>query len=858
MHLKRLLFLSAVCAEVSLLLGADAGGAGSTRARELTALAQAGGELAERARALQQLALIGTAESVPVLASLLGDPHLGHYARDALEQLPDPAAGEALLAALDRVQGRTLIGIMASLGVRREPAAVPALGRKAAGPDDAVAVAALVALGRIGTDEALRLLTAALATDSAPRRAAAAEGLVALAERRVGEGRLEEARALYAQVRAAEVPALWHVAATRGLILHSGPEALPLLVAQLRTGTPELREMALGVARELRGAPTVTALVAELENLAPAWQAAVLETLVALGDARALGALEAKAKSAVEDVRVVALRALGAMGQESSLPLLLAAVQPPTSEAVSAAAYASLTRLRGTGVDAAIVRALAAMPGAVRVRLIGVLGDRRAEGATGELMALARGSDQELAKAAFRALGMVANPAELPRLIALAIAVADEETKALADRAVVTTAMKVLEPERRAEAVVQAFLAAPEPATKAALLRPLGAILRTMGGNHEIYFVVRAALQDPAEIVRTAALRCLAEWPDATPTQALLDVASQREVGAAAREMALRGAIRMAGNVAAGRERSPLNVLAAFAQANGAARTATEKMMVVAGLGSVRRWEAVQWLQPHLDDPEVAGAAALAIVQVAAALPGPKNAAALQGVLTRIATTEKDEEVRRRAERLAQGRAAEPKAKAGKAGASVPPAPGQLFNGRDLGNWDGDPGVWRVRDGAIVGGTLCGNPRNEFLATTRPYRDFVLRLEYRLVGHEGFVNGGVQFRSVRVSQPPNEMSGYQADIGAGHSGSLYDESRRKKFLARAPDEQVQRLEKVGEWNRYEIRCVGATVELTLNGERTVAYTETDPTVAAGGLIALQIHGNCRAEIAFRNLTIEEL
>jgi hypothetical protein len=144
------------------------------------------------------------------------------------------------------------------------------------------------------------------------------------------------------------------------------------------------------------------------------------------------------------------------------------------------------------------------------------------------------------------------------------------------------------------------------------------------------------------------------------------------------------------------------------------------------------------------------------------------------------------------------------------------------------------------------------------LATPRRYRNFVLRLEYKLVGTEGFVNGGVQFRSVRVQQPPNEMSGYQADIGAGHSGSLYDESRRKKFLARATEEQVKRLEKPGDWNRYEIRCVGSRVELTLNGERTVAYVEDDASVVADGLIALQIHGNCKAEIAFRNLAIEEL
>jgi hypothetical protein len=421
--------------------------------------------------------------------------------------------------------------------------------------------------------------------------------------------------------------------------------------------------------------------------------------------------------------------------------------------------------------------------------------------------------------------------------------------------------MKVLEPERRAEAVLRAFREATDPAVKAALLRPLGAIMRTMGGSHEVFFAVRGALQDKSGIVREAALRCLADWPDATPTTALLAVAGQPDATAAQREVALGGAIRMATNVAAGRERSPLNVVAAFTEANRAVRTKGEKMMIVSGLGSLRQPEAVQMLRPYLDDPAVQAEAALAIVQVAASLTGPKNTAALKDVLERIAASDKDEEVRRKAARLAKGgQAPAPKGKAGTAtkAAAASPATGQLFNGRDLGGWDGDPGVWRVRDGVIVGGSLEGNPRNEFLATTRPARNFVLRLEYKLVGTQGFVNGGVQFRSVRVTQPPNEMSGYQADIGAGHSGCLYDETRRKKFLARATDEQIKRLEKPGDWNRYEIRCKGNRIELSLNGEQTVTFTEEDSTVAADGLIALQIHGNCRAEIAFRNLVLEEL
>jgi glucose/arabinose dehydrogenase/mono/diheme cytochrome c family protein len=181
-----------------------------------------------------------------------------------------------------------------------------------------------------------------------------------------------------------------------------------------------------------------------------------------------------------------------------------------------------------------------------------------------------------------------------------------------------------------------------------------------------------------------------------------------------------------------------------------------------------------------------------------------------------------------------------------------------LFDGTTLSGWEGDTAVWRVQDGAIVGGSLQGNPRNEFLATTRSYRNFILRLEYRLIGSEGFVNGGVQIRSVRIAQPANEMSGYQADIGAGYSGSLYDESRRNKVMAQADKALIAKLEKPGGWNRYEVRAEGGRIRLILNGTQTVDYVEQDARIPQDGLIALQIHGDCKAEIAFRAIGIEVL
>lgn len=176
-----------------------------------------------------------------------------------------------------------------------------------------------------------------------------------------------------------------------------------------------------------------------------------------------------------------------------------------------------------------------------------------------------------------------------------------------------------------------------------------------------------------------------------------------------------------------------------------------------------------------------------------------------------------------------------------------------LFDGKSLDGWEGDKTLWRVENGMIVGDS-SGIRHNEFLATTKRYADFELRLEFKLRGGSG--NSGIQFRSQRVPDS-REVSGYQADIGEKYWGCLYDESRRNKVLAQAPAELQQSL-KMDDWNRYVIRAVDNKITLSLNGIKTVDYIESDETVARSGIIALQVHSGPPLRVDFRNLRIREL
>ena len=102
------------------------------------------------------------------------------------------------------------------------------------------------------------------------------------------------------------------------------------------------------------------------------------------------------------------------------------------------------------------------------------------------------------------------------------------------------------------------------------------------------------------------------------------------------------------------------------------------------------------------------------------------------------------------------------------------------------------------------------------------------------------------------------MTGYQADMGEGYWGSLYDESRRDKTLAHTHAAVIRRILKPNDWNDYVIRCEGPHIRLWLNGVLTVDYTEDDISIPLTGFIALQIHGGGKAEASYRDIRIEQL
>lgn len=184
-----------------------------------------------------------------------------------------------------------------------------------------------------------------------------------------------------------------------------------------------------------------------------------------------------------------------------------------------------------------------------------------------------------------------------------------------------------------------------------------------------------------------------------------------------------------------------------------------------------------------------------------------------------------------------------------------------LFDGKTLAGWEGDPKWWSVQDGLITGGSTTEKiPKNFFLATTKSFQNFDLRLKIKLTGDPktGMINSGVQIRSVRLPSS-TEMYGYQVDAGDGWWGKLYDESRRKKVIAESPkQEAVNAAIKPGEWNEYRIRAEGPRIQTWVNGVAALDYTEVEAAIAQDGHIGVQIHSGGIAQVQFKDIVIEEL
>jgi HEAT repeat protein len=620
----------------------------------LVAVLQSDAPYMSKLQACKRLAQLGAAESVPALAQLLrAEEKLSHAARIALEAIPDPAAGLALREAVAELDGLRRIGVIQSLGVRRDPEAVPVLASLLVQADPATAVAILEALGRIGSPEAVDLLRKYLHHGPEGLPVAAARALLLSCEQRIEKGQKPEALEILEDLGRAELPEGVRAAALRMAVLADSTGWKERLTKLLGGNSSEFA-MALELARMLPRSEVAPLVAAELPSQSADRQVLLLAVLEDLAEPAVAGQVKALAESGESSVRAAAIRALGRVGDGTVFPLLLRAAEE-ADPAISAAARQALQGLTDPAVNGEIVKLLASAGEANKrsqlLILVELAGKRRIPEAKAALVPLSESPEPAVRRAAITSLGQILAPEDLPILTAKLVQPLSPEDIPVLQEAIRLASIRAADREKAAEALV-ALLPRVGPELKTYLYELLGSV----GGKKALEALASAAL-DPA--YQDTVTRVLGQWMGPAAAPVLLKVARE-STDPRFRIRAWRGYLRIARQF----DMPPTERLAMVEQALRAAERTEERVLALEVLERIGSVEALEVASRCLDQQQLAPAATRTVLNLAGRLQ-KTHPHAVRQALDRVLERIQDGEIRRRAEELRKGLAAESSPKKG-------------------------------------------------------------------------------------------------------------------------------------------------------------------------------------------------
>ncbi|MCL4177201.1 MAG: HEAT repeat domain-containing protein [Verrucomicrobia bacterium] len=563
--------------------------------------------------ACMQLASLGSDACLPAVSDLLKQPETVGIACLALGTHPSTKADDLLLQALTAHHGDTRVQIIVTLGDRRGAQAVTLLGPLARDTDRNTREAAIGALGKIASPDALALLATLRRDANTEIARLAALASLAAADTAALNHANNISTSIYEELLASDQPLYVRRAVLEGLLRMDADGGALRSLNVLRGTETALKPSALFHVRTLRDESASKVFAGELSRLSPTERVLLIDSLAARNDAAAREAIVAQTQAPDETVRQAAVVALVQVGDATVVPALVAALakSAPSRQQPIEMALASLKG--GAQVDQEIIRALETGPAAARPGLINATARRGSKSAVPALLTLAASADAATARAAFRALGQLAEPASLPAMLEHLLNLKSPAARGEAEAA----AMKLLEREpdsnRRSLAVIQALSQTKDAEGRRSLIALLPAC-----GDEPALATVKVERTSADASLREAALRALADWPNAAAVDALLTEAEQATENNE-RVLALRGAVRLL------RQSIDLPLVAIkfqFQRALTLARNDDETKLVLSGLAGVQHGFALQLLAPHLDNPAVRAEAVQAAMTLSRRLCG--------------------------------------------------------------------------------------------------------------------------------------------------------------------------------------------------------------------------------------------
>jgi HEAT repeat protein len=383
-------------------------------------------------------------------------------------------------------------------------------------------------------------------------------------------------------------------------------EAHTLILELLRDEDPEIRALALEQVRtETRGEAATRKFAELLPTLPRDTQVGLLSALAARGDAAAAPEVrQLISGSEAEPVRVAALDAIGYLGDETDVPLLVENLAAG-SEAAQKSARGSLIRLASPRVSQAMIDQMQKGPTATRLLLVEILTERRA--GHEELLAATGDADPQIRRAAMKALGQIAEREHLAEMVQGVLKAQPGSERVAAEQALAAACHRIREPEQQAEPLLSAMEKL-DPQRRLELMPALGRV----GGPAALAAVEEAyADQDAAE--HAAGVTALCNWPDGAVVARLLEIARTDE-HPEHRTLARRALIRIAPLEDARSDARRLDLIKTLAVMCSDDR---ERNQLLQRAKAVRTVETLRFVAPFMDRTPLSQQACATVVELA-------------------------------------------------------------------------------------------------------------------------------------------------------------------------------------------------------------------------------------------------
>ena len=541
----------------------------------------------------RELRKIATEKSIDVLTDMLLNEKTVSIAKYALQNIPGNAVDEELISILNNAPNKSKMAIINILGARKSKIAVNQLGNLLLNKNKDISLAAVSALGKIGTTDCLNFLDPFIIKNNHYLKNAGLDSYLLVADNLVKENNRNDANKIYTKIYNLNVPVNIKQAALVGIINTSNNKAEK--IAQIIKSEPnELKFIPISKIRELPENINLIEFAKLLSSLDPGNQIQLLSVFEDKKDKGVKPYVLKLLESNIKDVRIAAVKTLTNIGDKTDV-LRFAQIAANTKGNESKYASLALELLQGEDIDKTILSNIAKANNNIRPELIKAIGSRLIKSAFNILIEYSNSPDKKTRAETFKALAEISTNKNLPKLVDVLVAQNDNLNRKKIERTI--SKVIVNYPDiKNADILIETYNSSTDDNLKISILRLLG-----FTNNPGAFEFLRNEINNDKEAIKIAALNGLSNWSTAKPLLDLEKILTSSQNDRVIRT-ALKGYTKFIGidNTLSNKQK-----LGKYRKALQYAKTGNEKNLILDGVGHIDSFESLDILKSYINQPEL-------------------------------------------------------------------------------------------------------------------------------------------------------------------------------------------------------------------------------------------------------------